>query len=200
MLAAGKRAAEVVAERRQQRVQSQRDEQQEARAEEQHERPHVFLQEQRPRVPGLRLDAPDRVERVLELAEDGRRPHEQRGDAQHGRQGTLVLPMDVAQHVLQGLGAGHPDQIRERAGEPAGRRVLAEDLSPDADHEDQERRDREDRVEGERRPEPRRPMQVERLERRAEEPERLAERQLGGSALGTAPSHHANIVTAARAV
>ena len=96
---------------------------------------------------GLRLHAPELVERALHLREDRGRAEDECTDAEdRGHEARLLQPRAPHGflHGRRGLGA---DEIRDRGGNLPARGVLPEHDADDRDHDDHERCERKQRAE-----------------------------------------------------
>src|SRR5262249_22447877 len=101
--------------------------------------------------PGLRGRSPDAVERVLQLGEYRGGAHDEQDDAEgggHHALGRLAGALEQALHRGSAFAAQHALQL---AVDLPARGFLAEHHAGDGDDDQQERRDREHRVERERR-------------------------------------------------
>ena len=103
----------------------------------------------------LRLDVPDRVERLLELAEDAGRAEQQRDDPDHRRDRAALRLRGVLDHLLHPGRGLRPEDAAELSEDLPLRGLAPEHHPGDGDGDQQQRREREDRVVRQRGAEPR---------------------------------------------
>src|SRR6185369_533883 len=130
-------------------------------------------------TPGPGRHAPDGVQRVLQLSEDAPEPKQQREDAQAGGGEAATGAAGTLDRRLNRLGPGDADEVLYLIDDLALRRLMPEQERREADDDDQPRRQREDSVERERRPQPRRPVLVPLEDRLPEQRPDDARRETG---------------------
>ena len=140
-----------LAERGDRGARHQREDEQEADAEHHPEREQAGANEcPESAAAGPAGCAPDAVERVLQLAEDRDRADAEEDHADDGAEHALRRLVDALQQRLRRRRAVLAHQIAQLREDVAARRVWAEDEAGDRDDDQQQRRDREQRVVGER--------------------------------------------------
>jgi hypothetical protein len=129
---------------------------QKAEADEQHhqerEQPRLgeLAQWREPAPPGSGPHAPEQVEGIAQLAEDGGRTDQQRADAEEGRHQPRLVDARGQDGLLDEDGGVHAHGVFELRDDLALRRALAEHDADDRDRDDQGRCEREEREERER--------------------------------------------------
>ena len=144
----GSTSSEGPAQGAQHRAQDERDEQQEADPEDHRERQESVLDQAPDSAPRLRLDLPDRVHRILQLAEDARRGDQQGHHADDAGEDPPAGLLGIGEHLLDRPGPLLADELPDLRVELPRGRLLAEDQAGDRDGDDQQRRQREHAVEG----------------------------------------------------
>src|SRR6185437_10927276 len=143
-------AVQIGTQRGQGGARGERDHQEEAERQDEAEADEARADQ--PRDGGIvRLRLPDGVERGLHLDEDAARREQQGDEADDRRDGAGTAVAGALQHVLQGLGALLAHQPAQLVDDGALRRRLAEGEPGDGDGDEQHRRDRKNRVIGDRR-------------------------------------------------
>jgi hypothetical protein len=141
-------AGQVFAHRADGGADEERDQEHEAHAQDHREREDVVAEEAPDAAVGLGRHLPDRVEGVLELAEDAGGAEEQGGEADHGGEdagGRLVRGLQQPADHLGPVLAHHPaDRVHHLAAGGVG----AEHQPGDGDHDDQQGGQGEDGVVG----------------------------------------------------
>src|SRR4030095_6266538 len=155
-----RRWGEDLPARRQPGTGGERDEQQESDADDHRERPETLLDDADHATPRPGRNAPDGVQRVLQLPEDAPEPKQEREDPKAGGDEAAAGAAGILDRCLNRLGPCEADKVLYLVEDLALRRFLPEQERGDGDDDDQPRCQREDRVERECRPQPRRPVFV----------------------------------------
>ena len=167
------RRAPPLAERGDRCAENERHGEQERDAEHHAEGQQTRAQEVPPAFAFLaRRRSPDAVERVLQLAENGRRTEKQSQHADDGGDHALRGAIGGLQHPFDRLGAVGADQPGELAEDLAARRLGTENQARHRDDDEQQRRNREQRVIGKGRPDAGRVVLAPRARRLLEQVER----------------------------
>src|ERR1044071_3327207 len=145
-LAAGEAAVEIAAHRRDHCVENEADEQQETGAEDHRDREEARFDEAEDAARFLRRHVPDRVERVLQLHEHARRAEDERHDADDRRERAGLRFVRRLEHRFNSGCGLATEQTAELAGDFLVRRFAPERESGDGHRDQEQRRDREDRV------------------------------------------------------
>ena len=99
---------------------------------------------------GTRFDAPDRVERRLQLEERAAGREDERDPANHCREQILVPPRRSLQQRLHGLAAFDSDQPLDLADDFTAHGFGTKERAGDGNRNEEDGRDREERVIGDR--------------------------------------------------
>ena len=135
----------------QRRTGHQRHHQQEAQPQDQAERQHPGAQQQPQPAGGAGGRTPDAVQRVLQFGEHGGGAQQHQHQAQRGGGPTAGGAVHAFQQALNGCGARGADQSLQLAEDLATRGLGAEHQAGHRRHDQQQRRQREQRVVGQRR-------------------------------------------------
>jgi hypothetical protein len=96
------------------------------------------------------FDAPDRIQRLLELGHDADGSEQQRADTENRRQRTLVWMVRRRQQRFQGFRSGTAEQACDLRRDLAMGRVGSEHQAGNGGADDEERPEGEDRIIGQR--------------------------------------------------
>ena len=140
-------AARPAAERRERRVEEERDQEQEADAEDHRQRQETILDEAPPgALLRIGFDVPDEVQRVLQLDEHRRRADDQCQDADRERELAGLGLAGVLDHRLDHLGAGSSHESAHFTDDAPLHGLAPEDQPAQRDRDQHERSDGEQRV------------------------------------------------------